>query len=368
MPDPLLLSRFVLGPTASLCFSIVVGLGACAALVAVAVANARRSARLAEQAARGASAPLRPGRILVEGTVEADAGPVVELAIDERGREMETDHGVRHLWTERRRRVSARPFVLVLDGGERIAVLADERTILDAPLSATRAVGPAERTRIASIGAGARVWVDGVLRRGDGLVIGAARPLGRLIVATAPPERFHRERAAFHRGFATRLALLFVGLQLFAFGRFWALRFAGHVVEAPIGTVHAYQTAERSGLVWHWAVAASWAAPEGSIPLEDEVSEAFYDEVTAAQRKHAHETVRFVVLRGFPEVQSVGTRATIERSTAWEVSTLLALVALAYGSRSWRTRPRHASPRVVEPGRGPLVAMDEGDARARAAP
>lgn len=372
MPDSILYSPLVLAPTASLLVVVLLGIVAIAALFALAMVHARRASRWADQEATRAGAELRPGRVLVQGIVEAAGdAPVLGLTVLQRGRQFETDHDVRHLWTERARRVEARPFHLVLDDGTRVRVDADRRTIVVAPFAGSRAGGPAERARLAAIAPGARVWIDGVVRRGspsdgDAFVLAAARPLGRLLVATAAPESFHRERAAWHRRWAKRFAFLFVALQLLAFGRYWALRFAGRVVEAPVASVHASQAAAPGGLVWHWIVKATWAAPQGAIPLEDDTSEAFFAQASpreragdgAIGREKPAPTVRFLLLRGFPEVQSIGTRPTIDRSTAWRAAIVIAAFALAYAVRSWRTRARQASPRAVEGGRGGLPAAE----------
>ncbi len=227
------------------------------ALVCLVSALRRRTRSLA--AARASSAPrkrrrkLRDSETTIAGSVEYDEERDVAMRVEviQEGSEQQVKGSWSHTWAEVSRTVTAVPFFVVTDAGERIRVEPDESSLFwdefEKHTSPVPTTGLARRrARTATLSRGEQVWVTGRLRRearsdvapagdyrapgvGEGWVM---RAPPTLFVTSVPLAAHHRERAAMHGRHALVHACLLLAALLAPLG--WTDRALGTTEQGTV--------------------------------------------------------------------------------------------------------------------------------------
>ncbi|HVY47229.1 MAG TPA: hypothetical protein VHB21_15180 [Minicystis sp.] len=349
--------------------AVVYGLVVLAPAVAICVALLR-AAEL-EKRARRAEAELArktelvEGHAAISGVVQTEDGGdiAVEVAIEQVGRELPSNNGPRHRWTEASRTVSARPFSLVLDRGERVRVDADDEVRLFDALDGAVVEKKGRRLRTESLMNGERAFAVGVLKqtrdetgagagyRGGGHGWALSRPRREhLMLSLKPFDGVFRRRARAHVRTAVVLAIAMVAANA-AFYRFHALNLWGETLAATHLRATATKHDIKKPFVTSYLLAGEVSLGGRSVPVADDVSVTLYYNVAAYQAVGA---VPFVVWPSHPEIAMVG-EPSIDLAQL-----LLLLWAYVAGAASFfiiraRTRPWYEQKKVVEtfPGRLP---------------
>ncbi|MFK7989848.1 MAG: hypothetical protein AB8I08_27765 [Sandaracinaceae bacterium] len=273
-------------------------------VLGIALVHRWRELALATEAegALDPASPLRPGGHFVKGTVELARGEstAVKVEIEQEGTENKVKNGWVHSWQEQSRTITARPFYLRRDDGERVRVhprtdvlLVDE---LDQMFHATRST----RFCTAELTAGEVAVVEGVLRRGEDPEASAGErgyrdaarggwvmssPLGiPLHISTEELAERHRLRA---RRFG-KSALLATGMLLLGALPTMPYLFCAVAAEPTTAVVEGrryYETrGSRGGRVQHHVVDLDMQRPEGGTQYM--VAELDQDDWSTVQRGH----------------------------------------------------------------------------------
>lgn len=118
-------------------------------------------AREARRLEGDADGPPAPGKELYRGVVEVKGGPAVVVTVEQNGREVSNKGNWTTIWEESSRKVEARPFVLVMAGGQRLRCEPDARTKLIDELDVTTRIAHAKRRRQARLTHGEKAVVRG---------------------------------------------------------------------------------------------------------------------------------------------------------------------------------------------------------------
>ena len=338
-----------------------VGSGALLLAVLLKVAHLRWRARAAPRAilirsAAGTAqnAPLPDGPTILAGTVEADdlPGPVIARKIEQKG--SIGYKGVGHVWQEVSRTLTARPFLLVCDSGERLLVTPGENVLLPFPFDTIDRVEKHKRYCTAAISPGQRVYVEGVIQRerstidsGDGgyrdAPSGDPAPAvlhgNPLLISTRPLEEHYETDARLYKRTAKWLALAFV-LTHCAFGEYHLLQIAGTTVTAVV-TNYSQRSSPRT----------AWSRGSSSRVIEaryvDAIGATYTFEAGVASPVQIGKQVPFTFVRWLPFIYLHG-----ERPVMHPLAFLLVLVGFPFGLLAifmgqYLARPWHTKKRVV---------------------
>lgn len=339
-------------------------LGATAPLVWVLFVALRRmveNVRLANAAERSFD-PLarpRPGPAILYGTVEPDGGPAVRVEIDQRGEEWSHKNGWSHRWRETARRVTARPFFLVLPSGEKVRVEPDPGVFLVDKLDQLVRRQHNQRTRAAELTPGEVVYASGALVEGEvdqasafrgyreppkrKLVLRAPRG-GRMLIASERLGRRYLGRVWFHACWAFYAAAALAFMHGAFFLGYHLRAFRGHVVQARIDKKHTYVTSSGKSRTVHHDL---WLAWDGGYFIEDAASRTF-------SRVEVGDVVPVVDVAGWRQARALGRAATVSASRALVMIGLSLLMAFGYRHRRERSRPWYDQRKVIDEGRGRL--------------
>lgn len=214
-------------------------------------------------AAEGRTPRLRPGPIVLRGTVETlDARPAVEITIEQRGREYRVKNGYRHRWTEEGRTTAVRRFHLVLDDGTKVEVRPPDDVVLVDELETTSQRGMT-RTRTARLTRGESVAVSGVLSEvpvaggAGGYRGGSAKgyllvpPPGAVISAAHLAEASWRW-SRFHWLWSAVIVVAVTLGQTFFWIDFYDVAWLGERRTAEVVRLDTYETSSRHGRTPHF--------------------------------------------------------------------------------------------------------------------
>jgi len=119
---------------------------------------------LSARATRKANAVLRPGAVVLEGTVDHPFDPPLRVAITQTGTRMFQEQGQgRFNWTESGRSVHAVPFRLRLPSEQVVEVVPDDQVGLLLDMDRTEQESARVRQRIAEVRDGDRLFISGRL-------------------------------------------------------------------------------------------------------------------------------------------------------------------------------------------------------------
>jgi hypothetical protein len=354
----------------------VFGFGVMGAVLVTAIACALMHflrARTASAAGR-LKAPLAPGQVVLAGEVEASAepGPVVTLSIEQTGRESQSRNGiVTQLWTETGRRLSVRPFYMVLASGERVRVEPDDRTQLAGRIEQTERLDPASRRRVVEVIPGANITVSGHLEHGHdpgtpgegyrgsgaGFVL-RAPPGGSLRISLASASRERSMRSVFHLRWAGVIALAFVTLHAGLFLHFHLLRMRGEIVETIVLHIEASAPAqtEHSNRVQgetQYFVKAEYLDFKDRHILKGQTSLGKFKEFNSLSERERM-FMPFLRVPSYPSIHQAGTQPTLESYKRGVALFFVLIVVFAYGAHAFHTRPWDARRRLVETDRSRL--------------
>lgn len=171
--------------------------------------------------------PLTNGPVALAGTVEtSDGAAAIEVILEE-----EREGGD---WREVSRTTAARPFVLRLEGGAAVRVVPGDAPLLLDALAPAEALAPAHQRRRASLDAGERVFVRGLLRRtgepggaspyraGDPPLELTAPRRGPMVLSTEALSGALERRAADHRDRGHLFLAIFAVVLLLSLHVWWA--------------------------------------------------------------------------------------------------------------------------------------------------
>ena len=221
-----------------------IGMAFLSALVLFAVTSWREAARRAREAilaeAGADTRALRPGKTVVHGEIVGEKGaPCVSVRIRQYGRDYKDRNQTRHKWTESARTVDAKPFTLRLGSGESIQVEPDPSVVLIEWLGKEERPCAVERTRVAEIHPGDRVYVEGELspplsagayRGGETGFTMRRTKAEPMIISADPLEKRHVARARGHKRWAAGLFLGFLLVNGVLLRSFWRGTLSGVVV------------------------------------------------------------------------------------------------------------------------------------------
>lgn len=261
------------------------------ALIGLALARRKRYRRAAAdaEAAYRPDALLAPGPTTLFGTVEHAEGAdhAVRVEVDQQGSEHETSGAWAHAWNEVDRRVKVHPFYVRHVSGRRVRVEPQRDVYLVDAMDGVIRVNLTQRTRIAELTPGEKVFAHGLLeedmdpegqptggyRSGPrGLVLRSPRG-GRMLLSTERLGARFRERAGTHRMMAWIFAgaLVLAQLVLLPFN----LRLlAGRTVEAKVVRLEHFTTKDDEGGV-HQHYRVHTGLP-GGASFADEVPQAVF--------------------------------------------------------------------------------------------
>jgi hypothetical protein len=310
-------------------------------------------------------APLRPGPIIVRGTLDPADDQAVRVKIQQQGtEESTTSRGVtywRHCWTENARSRSARPFTLHLDSGEKLRVEPGEDWTLIDDLDecvpdpgSTEHSGPL-RSRIAALRAGETVVAVGELVAEGAFVGGDAyrdparrepalrAPRGDdLLLASRSLGRHDRQRAQFHARWllwALSTTLVLHGLLFVMYDERLA---EGKVEQVTITRLEETIEHGRYRAIPHYFVHAR--SNEGR-EIDDELSHDF-GSLAVGDR------VPFVVVGGYDG--QLGQSATVNGEAALVGIALVAFFLFRYIRSLRRSVPWYQGGTVIDRGGGRL--------------
>lgn len=331
----------------------------------------RRRARA--EAAVDPRAPLVSGPAVVVGVVELEAGDgrtAIELRVRQRGTESADKGSWSHRWDETGREVRARPFWVRRDDGVRVRVepVAGKFALHDA-LSRVERRGPADRTRIAELTAGERVFVAGTLtgaaggappspyRSGGGTPVVRAPAFGRLLVSTEPPGGTSAAQARFHRNWAVALVVFAAMLSAFLIPTYRVLTLFGEPVTADaVATRHWREWVKPKNGTGHWSdhyvVRARLEVDGASRELEDDCRSTLH----ALVRSGEQTAVPFVVVPSLPVFSQLGLHPTLVDWQAFVLIAVVVVLLLAYVLTARAMRPWYARRKIVDVGSGRLAA------------
>jgi hypothetical protein len=303
--------------------------------------RARRSERSFTE-----DAVLAPGELVLHGTVEyaPDEHTAVRVEIDQEGSEAESSGNWTTVWSERERRIEARPFFMRLANGDRVRVEPTREVELVDDMDGTIRVDLTKRTRIAELIPGEEVFVHGRLSAGPGMVMRPSK-LGHLLISTEPlGERFRRPMRQ-ERGFALGALLLLVLSNLFVLPYHTSL-FAGRVGTAVIRELSVVIDHSDDGTSTCHRVTAELRAPSAENIVQcvdkDEFAELAVGMTVPAR-------ITEVPWAGWSSAE-LGTHATV--SVAAQFLPLIALIAASfYLARRKRWGWRHGKLNEAEVGR-----------------
>jgi hypothetical protein len=243
---------------------------------------------------------LRAGIILIEGVAhpveeerhaaETDAvfPPFVEVTIHQRADVRRGKKGEYWVWQETSRSLTERPFLLRTEAGDSIRVEPSGALELADKLEPGPQSFGIERTRIARIIPGERIWVRGRLELGaigsEGPYRGAQgapttlRPSGKepLLISSQPVWKEDRDRALVHFGFGSLLIALLVLCQTLFFGDFRTLRSRGVVSDAVINDARSWVTQVKGRYIKHYGFSFDWLVDGKRYAGNDEVGPLAY--------------------------------------------------------------------------------------------
>lgn len=344
-------------------WGILVGLGhALVALVALLHAIRHGLARTEERAqalaAEAGTPRLRPGPIVLRGTVEApDARPVVEIRIEQSGREYRVKYGYRHKFTEERRTTTARPFHLVLDDGTKVEVRPPKDARLVDELETTSQRGVL-RTRTARLTRGESVAVSGVLsevpiaggtdggyRGGSAKGFVLVPPPGAVLSASHLAEASWRW-SRFHWLWASVILVTLTVGQTLLWIDFYDVAWLGERRMAVVTELSTYETSSRHGRVTHFVVRGRLDDGEA---LEAEVTARAFTELAEGDR------IPWRVVRGRTSHHQIGSRLQVSWLHLAFFLFAHALLAVAYVAHRRSTTRWWEHERLVDdhPGRLP---------------
>lgn len=258
---------------------------------------------------------------------------LIELTIEQEGKQVETKSGPHVHWRETSRRLVDRPFLLRTDGGDEVHVEPQGRVVLIDRLMPPVRVRPGVRHRIARIDPGERVWIRGVLsipaREAQGPYRdgGAARPTLRpdgtrpLSVSSEPVDNELLASARFHFLFAVLFATAFALSQGVLFRPYHALRSGGQVTEATVTDHRRWITRNKSSVTEHYALGLEFECPTGHALVYEETNG------VAFARFAEGATVPVVFLPSDPTLAQIGSGD--------ELGTTQARTAIATGVSSF---------------------------------
>jgi len=301
-----------------------------------------------------ATLPLAPGPVTLRGTVESPEGAPVVLTIRQRAEA--SARSTR--WRETGRELTAKPFVLVLDDGERVRVepSADAHVWVD--LQRGESDG-ASRTVLGKLLPGDRTDVSGHLRMGEGVdPDGGYRGTARMLRLDPPREGRMRfcsvrliERLASERAWAVAFlglsSAVFALWQLYAVLTFWPLVTSGVHCEGEITQL----STEGSSHPERVAIAriVSCGGSEAPAGLADAVVSATVP-ASVWSRLEPGERLPFVVSPDRPSLHQLGAHARLELPAGKLPFAVLELVAIALVLYSARRhgRPWYEKERVID--------------------
>jgi hypothetical protein len=333
--------------------------------------RARREQLADVTGAIGAGSPLLPGPVTLTGTLlQGEVAPEgatgasrapLAVVIEQTGSEETRGGWVSHRWAETSRQVNARPFRLLLDGGQTVRVEPGADVVLQGPTERLEGMSARQRRRTASIAAGTRIHVRGELRTGlDPAAAGATgyRDPGRslvlagspdrpLVCSTAPLHARDAARAEWYRSTAVLFAILLGITQLGIYARFHLLNAFGQQVMASDARVTTHRISRRSPRVDVTAT-ASFVDAAGRHRLVDRVR---FDEIPRPRSASI-----YTLLPAFPALHTVGMPRVGLHLFFWVSLLCGALIAghLRRVLREDRDHPWYQQGPLVEEGTGPL--------------
>lgn len=259
----------------------------------------RYRAFVAERSVSAPDEPLAVGFRVLTGDVETDGPePALVVAIEQAGTEASNKGNWSTTWTEVRRTVDARPFYLALPSGERVRVEPDAKTFLVDDLDVSERRTLDRRTRAATLTAGERATVAGLLTRGfnpranetgyrhaEGGFILVPPEGDRMIVSAEPLPDRHLRRAKAHQHASILLVIVFVAVGTILFGSY-AVR-AATAKPGVTTSLRAYETYQKTknGRVTLYMVEYDASAGETTAHDTEEVSYGLYQAVRDRQVK-----------------------------------------------------------------------------------
>jgi hypothetical protein len=306
-------------------------------------------------------APLRPGPIIVRGTLDPADDRAVAVEIRQQGTEQSyTSRGITHwshCWTECGRTPSARPFTLHLDSGEKLRVEPGEQwTLIDDLDECVPETRPTEyiwalRSRIAALRAGETVVAVGELVEAGAFVGGDAyrdparrEPVlraprdGSLLLASRSLGRHDRQRALFHAGWLLMALLTMLILHGTLFLTYDLRLVKGKVEHVTITQLEETTEHARYGTIPHYFVHAR--SNEGR-EIDDELSHDFTSLAVGGR-------VPFVVV-GDSDAQ-LGEAATANGQAALLAIALVAYFLFRYIRSLKRSVPWYQGAAVIDRG------------------
>jgi hypothetical protein len=290
-------------------------LGTVVTLLAVLTARHYRRLRQALDAQDKSEHPtLSLGHAVLSGTVETDDPkvPAVTVEVDQAAREYAVKGGQRHEWKETARRVSAKPFWLVLDSGERVRVEPPDDVFLIDSLEEKSRESRMFRTYAAQLEQGERATVTGILRReqstgatsatagyrdqGTAFVLRGVRG-ERMLISTEPlPER-HRRWARFYAVTTAIVGAIFLFAHLVLWAPFHALNVRGVDADAVVKDRSTWVVKGKSTTT-HYKIFAH--STTYNVDLADETTAAAYNSAVKGQ------PVPFLIVPTSPATFQIG--------------------------------------------------------------
>lgn len=257
----------------------------------------RYRAFVAERSVSAPDEPLDVGFRVLSGDVEVDGPePAIVVTVEQRGTEASNKGNWSTTWTEVRRTVDARPFYLALPSGERVRVEPDASAFLVDDLDVSERRTLELRTRAATLVAGERATVAGLLTRGfnpranqtgyrhaeGGFLL--VPPKGdRMIVSAEPLPDRHLRRAKAHQQASILFVILFAAVNAILFGSF--LHRAAVARPAVATSLRAFETYQKTknGRVTLYMVEYDATAGETTAHDTEEVTYGLYQAVRDGQ-------------------------------------------------------------------------------------
>jgi hypothetical protein len=339
-------------------FLAAVPLAAASVLAALHAWRFLRLARAAERVGKNDVAPpvLRDGRAVLSGTVEPLEGdePPVRLEVAFRARNYTVKSKPQHEWKEVSRRLVARPFALVLPGGERVRVEPAGAVALSDTLAWVAGEGPMARFGVATVRGGERVSIGGHLARendpgspGGGYRAGGkgwllrATPDAPLAVASAESAPLVASYGRGLRVVAIVCAAVWALLNGVWLAPFYFTSAFGEPVTARIERLDAfpYRATKRAPLQYAYTVYASYERPGGGRVSLSGAVDPWTGRVPPARAVGA--PVKFRVVPWFPVLHQIGSRpyvpVRIWMAGPFIITILLPLIVLAvvHQHRPW---------------------------------
>ncbi len=311
-------------------------------------------------------APLRDGPAVVFGTVEEDPswrGPFVRIDIHQDGAEYCNKGNWSNVWTESKRVVNHRPFVIVRDDGARVQVEPDTRVVLHDDHSAIERHSHNQRTRFAEISPGERVHVTGTLvgasmagahrvgayRAGSPMPVIRAPSIGRMVISTEVPGDTSERRMRHHRGWLIGVALLFAFISTVVVPTYQTLSLSYSEVWARPVAVRdwrVWRKPKNSAGYWayYYSVRAEYQDRAATRTVEDDVGYVTHECVKEGNCPR----VPFVVSTLSPEVHQFGVAPTFTSGRVAVLVVLSLVLLIAWPLAVIGTRPWYLRRKVVD--------------------